>query len=100
MTKTKTLLVVSWIFVLVGAGTCFAQKTPAGPEPEKFLGALKDGLYRNDYFGLSLDVPTSYFDLTPGEMSAVKEGGAKLVSDGVKGNRAAWERPPRPRFLF
>jgi hypothetical protein len=100
MKKSKPLFFAFWTFVLVAAGTCFAQKAPAEPEPEKFLGALKGGVYRNDYFGFSLDTPASFYDLTPGEMVAAKDGGAKLLSDGVKGDRAAWEKAAKTEIFL
>lgn len=92
MTRLNLFLSLGLIAVCVPCS--FAQSPSVGQQADsvKFLGAVSNGTYRNEYFQFAMKVPAEFFRLTEGEITTSKNAGAKLVSEDVKGNRDAFEK--------
>lgn len=60
------------------------RKVVVGVTEDDFVGAIKDGKYTNDFFGLTFQIPVGWQALTYEEMSTAKTIGL----EGMKSNEA------------
>lgn len=92
MKKNYLVLAVVSISLLASVVNAQTEKVPMSLAGENFLGTLKDGVYKNEFFGFRLDVPKHLFLLTRDEVNFAKDLGSKALSQNISRNQAAWEK--------
>jgi hypothetical protein len=77
--------------LMVVAQVVVAQSTSVASS-KNFVGSFKDGVYRNDFFGFRMTIPTDLHVTSDEERKAAVQGGAKMISADIDGDKAAFEK--------
>ncbi len=79
-----------------------AQGEPPAPRPisKSFLGSTENGAYKNEFFGVKVNVPAEMHVLTRQEQTDNRDSGAKMLSKAVEGDQDAWERAAKAEVLI
>lgn len=83
-TSTPTIAIVGLLFLTATFSGHAQRKVITGVTEGDFIGAIEDGQYNNNFFGLSFRIPNGWKTLTYAEMNAAKTVGV----DGMKSNDA------------
>lgn len=85
--KRKSFILVMTLFVLIAAYSGWAQKAA-----DKIgYGTLENGIYRNDYFGMSVTLPKDWYALDEESKKALMQTGKKMVAGQDKNLEAAMD---------
>lgn len=91
--------------LLVCSSVAFGQSKPQPSPPPRpvsksFLGNVENGVYKNEFFGVKVDVPAEMHILTKQEQGDARDGGARMLSKDVDGDQEAWERAVKAEVLL
>lgn len=89
MKKLKIIVFVLGFFVWPLG---LSAQSASGNDSDGFLGTVANGVYRNNFFGFKLPIPTELYVLSVDEKDKYKDIGAKAIVSGIDGNKAALEK--------
>lgn len=94
--KNKVILLTIAVMLLVISTGCFSgmTSTPGKPSKPQVLDAGKiDGLlYKNDYFGLTMNIPENWSIQNEEAKNEMKESGKNLMENGDDAKKAGVDR--------
>jgi hypothetical protein len=90
---------------LVCSSVASGQSKPQPPPPPRpisksFLGNVDNGVYKNEFFGVKVDIPSEMHVLTKQEQGDARDGGTRMLSKDVDGDQEAWERAVKAEVLL
>lgn len=75
MKKTKSAIIVLLLVVLTFSTSCKSKKTIS-------MGKMDGNTYKNDYFGLSLEIPNGWIIASDEEKAALTNTSKELIANG------------------
>lgn len=102
MKMSRTLL-FSFLIIVLAATAGFSQRKKKSPPKTQanFLGTLTDGVYQNDFFGLTIDIPKDWYSLDQDEKEMTRELGVEMIkSKNERNNKAIDDASKREVVLL
>ena len=84
MTTHTNFHTISFILILVGLAGCEKKTPQSSASNEIGFGEFKEGIYSNDYFNLSVKIPTDWTVQSIEERLNLTEVGAQIISGDDK----------------